>query len=110
MRLPVHCFTGNRCTGDRRKQADRSGPGWAPSPRLVTARALASLSELFGYVWPWAQERPELRLIFPKGAQAQVEIKAAKPAGWAYETALTPSKTEAGAQILMVTRLGKTAG
>ena len=92
---------------NKRIEAARDG---LPPPRLVTARALASLSELFGYVWPWAQERPELRLIFPKGAQAQVEIKAAKAAGWAFETALTPSKTEAGAQILMVTRLGKTAG
>jgi 16S rRNA (guanine527-N7)-methyltransferase len=81
-----------------------------PAPDLVTARALASLPELFGYVWPWAQEKPELSLIFPKGAQAKAEIEAARDAGWAFETALVPSKTEAGAQILMVTKLGKSAG
>lgn len=81
-----------------------------PAPDLVTARALASLPELFSYVWPWAQEKPELGLIFPKGAQAEAEIKAAKAAGWTFKAALTPSKTEAGAQILTITKLGKTAG
>ena len=80
------------------------------APDLVTARALASLPELFGYVWPWAQEKPELNLIFPKGAQAQAEIKAARAAGWAFEAALVPSRTEAEAQILTVTKLDKITG
>ncbi|HEU4839184.1 MAG TPA: RsmG family class I SAM-dependent methyltransferase, partial [Micavibrio sp.] len=81
-----------------------------PAPDLVTARALASLSELFGYVWAWAREKPELRQIFPKGAQAQTEIKTAQAAGWTFEVALTSSKTEAEAQILTVTKLGKNWG
>lgn len=78
-----------------------------PPPDMVTARALASLTDLFTYVWPWAEKRADMRLIFPKGNQAQAEIEAAKTAGWAFEAALIPSKTDPSAQILAVTNLAK---
>jgi len=92
---------------NKRIEAARDG---LTAPDLVTARALASLTDLFSYVWPWAQERADLRLIFPKGGQAQAEIAAAQASGWAFEAVLTPSKTEPAAQILTVTNLGKKQG
>ena len=78
-----------------------------PPPDVVTGRALASLTDLFSYVWPWVEKRPDLALIFPKGNQAQAEIQAAKAAGWTFETIVTVSKTEPLARILSITGLGK---
>lgn len=78
-----------------------------PAPEIVTARALASLTDLFVYVRPLAEKNPNLRLIFPKGAQAQAEIAAANAAGWAFDAVSTPSKTEPSAQILSITNLSK---
>lgn len=76
-------------------------------PDLVSARALASLTELFSYVWPWAEKNPDLRMIFPKGAQAAAEIAAAKADGWAFDCDEIPSKTDPAARILVVTNLCK---
>ncbi len=78
-----------------------------PAPQIVTARALASLTDLFAYVRPWAEERADLGLIFPKGAQADVEIQAAKSAGWGFDYKEIPSKTEPAARILVVVNLCK---
>lgn len=78
-----------------------------PAPQIVTARALASLTDLFGYVRPWVEGRPDLRLIFPKGAQAGTEIAAAQAAGWNFDYKEIPSKTEPAARILVVTNLCK---
>lgn len=78
-----------------------------PAPDLISARALASLSDLFSYVWPWAQQNPDLRLIFPKGAQAAAEITAAKANAWGFDMTEVASKTEPSASILMVTTLCK---
>lgn len=80
-----------------------------PPPDMVSARALASLAELFGYCRPWLQRTPEMRLILPKGRQFQSEIDAAKAAGWVFDYAETPSKTEADARILTVTTVRKQA-
>jgi 16S rRNA (guanine527-N7)-methyltransferase len=80
------------------------------APDLVTARALAGLDNLFAYAWPWAAENPDLRLIFPKGGQAQAEIEAAQTAGWLFDAVKTPSKTERSAQILSIANLGKKQG
>ncbi len=78
-----------------------------PAPQIVTARALASLTDLFAYVRSWAEERADLRLIFPKGAQADAEIQAAKSAGWDFDYKEIPSKTEPAARILVVVNLCK---
>ena len=80
-----------------------------PPPDLVTARALASLTELFGYVRPWAEIHPAMRMIFPKGAQASEEIAAAKAAGWSFDCDEIPSKTDKAARILVITNLCKNA-
>ncbi len=76
-------------------------------PDLVMARALASLSDLFSYIWPWAEKHAGLQLLFPKGHQAVKEIEAALAAGWAFEYSETPSKSEPSAQILFITKLAK---
>jgi 16S rRNA (guanine527-N7)-methyltransferase len=80
------------------------------APDLVTARALASLPDLFSYAHSWANTRPNLRLIFPKGAQAMAEIKAANNAGWVFDYDEIPSKTDASGRILVITNLCKNMG
>lgn len=77
------------------------------APQIVTARALASLTDLFSYIRPWAEEKADLRLIFPKGAQSSAEIAAAQAAGWSFDHGEVPSKTEPAARILTVTNLCK---
>lgn len=78
-----------------------------PAPDLVTARALSSLKSLLDYAAPWAQNKPELRCIFPKGVQFQAEINEAKAAGWGFSCDIVPSKTEAQARILCLSKLSK---
>lgn len=47
-------------------------------PDLVTARALASLSQLLDYCMPWARDNPDLLMLFLKGETVLDEIEAAK--------------------------------
>lgn len=78
-----------------------------PAPDIITARALASLSELFKYVWPWAEVSPALTLIFPKGENWAEEIEEAKRAGWTFSVADYASRTQKSARILVFTNLRK---
>lgn len=73
-----------------------------PAPDLVSARALASLSELLTYIRPWAVMRPNLTCLFPKGAQADAEIEAAQRLA-SFSLHRTPSLTDRNAQILTLT-------
>ena len=77
-----------------------------PAPDVVTARALAALTDLLGYVWPWAQKNPKMICIFPKGAQAEAEIRAARH-DWAFDLVQEQSITDSGATILIITNLLK---
>lgn len=79
-----------------------------PAPDIVTARALASLEKLFGYIWPWAEKSPALKMVFPKGENWTVEIDAAKAAGWDFDCEAIQSATEKAAKILVLTNLRKT--
>lgn len=79
-----------------------------PAPDIITARALASLSELFKYVLPWA--KPGQNLIFPKGEQWRSEVDAARSAGWDFDMTDYPSMTEKQARILVFTNLRKSGG
>lgn len=90
-----------------RNERIEAASGKLPAPDMVTARALASLTDLFSYAMPWAKDQPDLRLVFPKGAQAEGEIEAAKSAGWRFDVASTPSKTESSARILTIGNLVK---
>lgn len=74
------------------------------APDVVSARALASLSELLTYIKPWVEANPALTCLFPKGAQAAAEIEAAQ--GLAiFSVRHTPSLTDPAAQILTLTNI-----
>ena len=75
-----------------------------PAPDVVSARALASLSELLTYIKPWVEANPALTCLFPKGAQAAVEIKAAQGLA-SFSVRHTPSLTDTAAQILTLTNI-----
>jgi 16S rRNA (guanine527-N7)-methyltransferase len=47
-------------------------------PDVVTARALAHLSQLLEYCLPWAANNPEMVMLFLKGEQAADEVATAK--------------------------------
>lgn len=48
------------------------------TPDVVTARALAPLSQLLDYCLIWGRENPNLSMLFLKGEKSEEEIKAAK--------------------------------
>jgi 16S rRNA (guanine527-N7)-methyltransferase len=73
-----------------------------PAPDIISARALASLSELLALCGPWIEINPALILIFPKGARAAEEIADARKK-WDFQCSEMPSQTEPGATILTLT-------
>ncbi len=75
-----------------------------PAPDIVSARALASLSDLLTYIKPWVEANPNLTCLFPKGAQANAEIEAAQGLAQ-FSASLTPSLTDGSAQILTLTNI-----
>lgn len=76
--------------------------GDLPAPDVVSARALASLSELLSLCTPWIAANPALILIFPKGSRAAEEIAEARKK-WSFDLVETNSRTERGAKILTLT-------
>jgi len=75
-----------------------------PAPDIVSARALSSLSELLDYSRSWLKAGKPM-LLFPKGRQFQVEIDAAKTAGWAFEIDAQRSITDSESRILRLTNV-----
>jgi 16S rRNA (guanine527-N7)-methyltransferase len=75
-----------------------------PPPDVITARALASLSELLRLSECWWSRRPDCVLIFPKGAAAEEEIDAALEK-YEFDQCSTPSKTDSKAKILCLTKV-----
>lgn len=76
-------------------------------PDVITARALASLVELFQYCEGWIRANPAAILIFPKGARSEEELEILKKS-WNYKCCTHNSKTEESAKILVfseITRL-----
>jgi 16S rRNA (guanine527-N7)-methyltransferase len=71
---------------------------------VISARALASLTKLFGYALPYASLNPHLRMIFMKGENWQTEVAEAKQD---YNFDLTDhiSITDAKARILVIENL-----
>jgi 16S rRNA (guanine527-N7)-methyltransferase len=65
----------------------------------VSARALASLTDLLGHVTPHLA--PSGRAIFPKGRGFEVELSRAQ-ADWAFDATKIPSHTDPEAAILMI--------
>lgn len=71
----------------------------APTPDVVTARALADLKTLLDWAAPWAAANSALTLILPKGKQAGAEVDAAR-AHYNFVLGEQPSLTDAAARIL----------
>jgi 16S rRNA (guanine527-N7)-methyltransferase len=76
------------------------------NPDVISARALASLSELLQMTTPWWSKNKELTLILPKGIKAQEEIKDAQKS-YRFQLKMVPSKTDDKAQILIITQVEK---
>ena len=81
--------------------------GMLSPPDVITARALASLKELFELCSPWLKTSPNIQAIFPKGAQYGGEIEAAKQAGWAFHVEQIDSKTDNMGKILRLSNIHK---
>jgi 16S rRNA (guanine527-N7)-methyltransferase len=75
-------------------------------PDVITARAFASLTEIFAYVLPWAERNRELVLILPKGAQAEKEIEEAAQL-YVFACDRFNSETDPKAKILVISGLRK---
>ena len=76
------------------------------APDLITARALASLDELFGHVLPWAQENPDLVLLFLKGKSFEAEIEKARTY-YQFAIEILPSLTDREGRLLKITALAR---
>jgi 16S rRNA (guanine527-N7)-methyltransferase len=89
-------------------------------PDLVTARALASLSQLLDYCMPWARDNPDLKMLFLKGEMAADEIAAAKnrfkfhyktiPSLTASELPAAAPKVKRGSKTAPVAKINKSGG
>lgn len=72
-----------------------------PAPDVVSARALANLSELLRLIRPWVEKNPDLVCLFPKGAQYAAEIKEAQALA-RFEVVEKVSVTDSAARILLL--------
>ena len=73
-------------------------------PDVLSARALASLDKLFGFALPYADQNPDLVMLFMKGERANDEIEEAQE-NYSFEYEKIQSETEASACILRITNL-----
>ena len=74
------------------------------TPDVISARALKSLPELFDFVWPWAQDNPDLTLCFMKGERAEEEIADARHS-YDFDVQSHDSLTNADARILIINQM-----
>ncbi len=75
-----------------------------PAVEIVTARACAPLSRLFGYALPLM--RGGARGLFLKGRSAEAELEAARRE-WRVEASLAPSRSDPSGRIVVVERLSR---
>lgn len=76
------------------------------NPDIITARALASLTELLEMTEPWWSKNNGLCLILPKGEKAQEEVVDAHKK-FKFHLKISPSQTDEKAQILVLTEVEK---
>lgn len=76
------------------------------APDFVSARALAELDALLAYVFPWAQNNPNIRFIFHKGRDYQAEIDKAR-GRWDFDLIKHQSVVEADSVILEIASLSR---
>lgn len=74
------------------------------SPDLVTARALASLDQLLGYCFSWAEKNPNLVMLFLKGQGFDAELREARKR-FRFKEENHASLTSAEARILRISAL-----
>lgn len=77
-----------------------------PAPDVITARALADLVTLLEMTERWWSAHPGCVLIFPKGANAEEEISAARER-FDFDLQTVPSQTNPAAKILTLTQVKK---
>lgn len=75
---------------------------FADSADVVTARALAPLPELLGYVAPFVERGAQA--LLPKGQDVDAELTQASKC-WNIEYTLVPSRTDPRGRIVVVNRL-----
>lgn len=75
-------------------------------PDVITARALASLTNLLGMTEKWWASNPDIRLILPKGEKVDIEIAEAKTD---YEFAVEKHKSiiDPRSSVLVVSAISK---
>lgn len=73
-------------------------------PDVITARALASLTELIEISKRWWTKNPQVTLLFPKGARFAEEITEAEKC-FSFDLDLFPSVTDDKAKILRLTNI-----
>ena len=76
------------------------------SPDIITARALADLTTLLGYVWPWVEQNPVLQCVFLKGAQTDEELAVAQKS-FNFEQQKIASRTDPQGCILKLRNISK---
>lgn len=81
-------------------------PAKVRQPDIVTARALASLTQLFNWTSPWVSR--EAIALFHKGRDYQAEI-AESALNWRFDLIEHPSATESAAMILEIKHLQRRA-
>ena len=86
---------------DRIENSDIENP-----PDIISARALASLDQLFNYCTRWINQNPNLQFIFPKGQNFQSELDEASK-NWQYEHQIIPSKTNENSVIILFKNVKK---
>lgn len=74
---------------------------------VITSRALASLEELFNYVYKFCSIKTVC--IFPKGKKYQEEIDNAR-LHWKFDCEIKPSEQSDEGRILIITKLSKIKG
>lgn len=77
-----------------------------PAPDVVTARALADLSELLALTERWWTSHPEMTLIFPKGVAAVDEIAKAQKL-YRFDHQTYPSVTDKTASVIVLSHVEK---
>lgn len=79
-------------------------PNEIPNCTAISARALADLTELCRYAYPWVLRSPGTRLFLHKGRDYAREVTAAH-GGWDFDLVKHESQIEQGSVILEISNL-----
>lgn len=82
----------------RAERIEAVAPGSLPPPAVISARALASLTELLDLAAPFAG--PDTLLLFPKGRQAEDELTLARESWTIDFIEMIPSRSDPAGRII----------